>query len=72
MVFIDTIKYFQQSLATLASAMTDKEKLTIEEECKKLISRDENLPKKINSCTAEDQGGFLSTFLQEKEQFPMK
>lgn len=35
--------------------MTDEEKMAVKEECKKFILKDENLSKKCNSCTAEDQ-----------------
>lgn len=54
-VFIDTIKHFKQSLATLASNMTDTEKTAVREECKKFILKDEDLSKKFNSCREEDQ-----------------
>lgn len=40
-VFIDTIKYFQQSLATLASTMTEEETLAVMKKCKKFILKDE-------------------------------
>ena len=42
-VFIDSIKYFQQSLGTLAETMTDNEKLAIRKECKKFVLKDEVL-----------------------------
>ena len=35
--FIDSIKYFQQSLGTLANTMTDDKKLAIKKECKNLF-----------------------------------
>ena len=54
-MFIDTINYFQQSLGKLASNLTDNEKLATRTECKKFIEKDENLSKKFNSCTKEDQ-----------------
>lgn len=46
-VFIDTIKYFQQSLATLASTMTEEETLAVMKKCKKIILKDECLPNKF-------------------------
>ena len=42
-MFLDTIKYFQQSLGALASNLTEK-----------LIRKDENLAKKFNLCSKED------------------
>ena len=54
-VFIDTVKCFQQSLATLADTMTDKEKLAVKKGCKEFILKDENLSKKSDACTEEDQ-----------------
>ena len=59
-IFIDTIKYFQQSLGKLASSLTDGEKFAIRTECEKFIRKDENLSKKFNSCTKEDQEWVLS------------
>ena len=61
--FIDTIKCFQQSLAILASKLTDKEKSAIWKECGKLIRKDKNLCRKFELCSAEDQEyvlGYLS------------
>lgn len=43
--FIDTIKYFQQSLAALANSLTISEKASIYEECKNYIKKDEELIK---------------------------
>ena len=57
--FIDTIKYFQQSLGMLASDLTDNEKFAIRTECEKFIKKDENLSKKFNSCLKEDQEWIL-------------
>ena len=42
-VFVDSIKYFQKSLGTLAETMTDNEKLAIRKECKKFVLKDEVL-----------------------------
>ena len=38
-MFIDTIKYFEQSLEVLASNLTDNEKEAICKECKKIIEK---------------------------------
>ena len=63
-VFIDTVKYFQQSLATLANTMTDKEKLAVNKKCKKFILRDENLSKE------EDQEWVLNYLSPGKGAIP--
>ena len=42
-IFIDTIKYFQQSLGTLAGNLTDREKFAVRTECEKFIKKYENL-----------------------------
>ena len=54
-MFLNTIKYFQQSLGTLASKLTKSEKLTIRTECKKFLNKDENLSKKFNALAEKDQ-----------------
>ena len=54
-MFLNTIKYFQQSLVTLASNLIDREKLAIRTECKKFINKDENLSNKLNVLTEKDQ-----------------
>ena len=68
--FIDTIKYFQQSLGTLASNLTDSEKFAIRTECEKFIKKDENLSKKFNSCTKEDQEWILAYLSTDKGTIP--
>ena len=68
-MFFDTIENFQQSLWALA---TDSEKSAIRTDCKKFINKGENLSKKFNTCTEEDQGGCLITYQQENRQFHMK
>ena len=54
-MFLDTIKYFQQSLGTLACKLTKSEKLAIRTECKKFLNKDENLSKKFNALAEKDQ-----------------
>ena len=71
-MFLDTIKYFQQSLGTLASNLTDSEKFAIRRECKKFIRKDENLSKKFNLCTKEDQEWVLAYLLTRKVTVPYK
>ena len=45
--FIDTTKYYQQTLAVLAGTMTDQERLSIKKECKKFIRKDKKLNEKF-------------------------
>ena len=69
-IFIDTIKHFQQSLGKLASSLTNSEKFAIRTKCEKFIRKDENLSKKFNSCTKEDQEWVLSYLSTGKETIP--
>ena len=69
-MFIDTIKYFQQSLGKLVNSLIDSEKLTIQTECKKFIKKDENLSKKLNSYTKEDQERVLDYLSTGKGTIP--
>ena len=61
-MFFDTIKYFQQSLGTLACNLTDSEKLVIRTECKNFLNKDENLSKKFNVLTEKDKKGCLTNY----------
>ena len=65
-VFINTIKYFQQSLAFLAKTMTEKEKEAVKIECKKFILNDQKLAKNFNECTEKTKNGSRQTYLLEK------
>ena len=67
-MFLDTIKYFQQSLGTLASNLTDSEKFAIQRECE--IRKDEKLSKKFNLCTKEDQEWVLAYLSTGKGTIP--
>ena len=67
---IDTIKDFQQSLGTLASNLTDHEKLYIRKECKKFIKKDPSLARKFNICTKEDQEWILDYLSTDKGTIP--
>ena len=53
--FLDTIKYFQQSLSGLASSLTDKEKEAIYGECEKFLLSDSVLSKRFLLCTKEEK-----------------
>ena len=50
-MFLDTIKYFQESSGTLASNLTDSEKDVIRFECKEFLQKDETCFPKFNSLT---------------------
>ena len=54
-LFLDTMKYFQQSLRALVKSLTDEEKSAISRECEKFIIKDPRLAKKHLSCTEEEQ-----------------
>ena len=69
-MFIDTIKYFQQSLGKLASSLSDNEELAIRTECKKFI--DGIFSKNLNLCTKTDQEWVLDYLSTSREQFHMK
>ena len=53
--FIDTMKYYQQSLSTLAATMTKTEKQNIKFQCKKLINSNEKLNQNFSSYMQEEQ-----------------
>ena len=59
-MFLNTIKYFQQSLGALANSLTDNEKSAIRRECGVFIKKDQDLATKFNSYTPEDQGWVLN------------
>ena len=69
-IFIDTIRYFQQSLGNLATSLIDYEKLAIRTECEKFIKKDEILSKTFNLCTKEDQEWVLSYLSTGKGTIP--
>ena len=45
-LFLDTVKYFQQSLGALANSLTDQKKSAISTECKKFVKNNPKLVKK--------------------------
>ena len=53
--FLDTIKYFQQSLGALASSLTTEEKHAIYNACEKYLLSDPVLSKKFLFCTKEEK-----------------
>ena len=52
--FLDTIKYFQQSLSGLASSLTDKEREAIYRECEKFLLSDSVYSKRFLLCAKEE------------------
>ena len=54
-MILDSIKYLQQGLGTLASNLTKSEKLAIRTECKKFLNKDENLSKIFNALAEKDE-----------------
>ena len=68
--FIDTMKYCQQSLSTLAATMTETEKQNIKIHCKKFINRDKKLNQKFLSCSLEEQEWILVYLSSGKETIP--
>ena len=58
--FLDTYKYYQQSLSVLASTMTDEERSNIKKECKKFIESDSKLNFKFQKCSDVDQEQVLN------------
>ena len=62
--FLDTTKYFQQSLNGLSSSLTDKEREAIYTECEKFHLSDLVLSKRFLLCTKEEKKwvlGYLSS-----------
>ena len=58
--FVDTSKYYQQSISVLATTMTDQEKQGTEKECEKFIKNDTKLNKKYKKCSFEDREWILN------------
>ena len=69
-MFIDTIKYFQQSSRALASNLTENKNLVIRKECKKLVKKDENLTRKFNLCSKEGREWMLDYLPTGKGKIP--
>ena len=68
--FIDTIKYFQQSLGGLANSLTSSEKSSIYEECKKYLLKDEKLSKNCTALNETDQDWVLNYLSSGKGTVP--
>ena len=68
--FIDTIKYFQQSLGALASSLTSSEKAEIYKECKRYLLKNENFSKKFLSLDKKDGEWVLEYLSSGKGTIP--
>ena len=71
-MFIDTIKYFQQSLSVLANTMTDKKKQCVKTECKTFIIKDTKLNKRFKECSFNNQEWVLNYLSSGKGFIPYK
>ena len=68
--FVDTIKYFQQSLAALAKSLTDKEKNGIYRKCEKFLKNDPKFSKQFMLCTDEKKKWVLNYLSSGKGTIP--
>ena len=64
------MKYYQQSLSTLAATMTKTEKQNIKFQCKKLINSNEKLNQNFSSYMQEEQEQILNYLLSGKGTIP--
>ena len=68
--FIDTYKYYQQSLSVLASTMNDQKRLSVRKECEKVIIKDPKLRLKFQACLTVDQEWVLNYLSSGKGVIP--
>ena len=68
--FLEAIKYFQQSLAGLASSLTDMEKEAIYRECEKYLLSDPILSKRFQLCTKDENKWVLDYLSSGKGTIP--
>ena len=64
--FIDTIKYYQQSLASLEKSVDQTKKLCIRSSCLKLIQQI------FQTCLMKTKMGYCSIYLAAKESYHTK
>ena len=65
-MFLDTIKYFQQSLASPANSLTDNEKELIQKGCKIFNSKHKQLLRKFKKCAENDQEWIINYLFSSK------
>ena len=68
--FIDTIKYFQQSLGALASSLTRSEKSAIYSECQKYLMTDDRLSRTFLELSITDRDWVLNYSSSRKGTIP--
>ena len=68
--FINTVKYYQQILSTLAATMTKTEKKNIKIQFKIFMFSDKKLSQKFLSCTHEEPEGVLDYLSLRKGTIP--
>ena len=69
-MFIDTVKYFQQSLSALASSMDDEEKKGVRTACEKFIKKYPKLNEKFLACHETGRECILDYFSLGKGLIP--
>ena len=69
-MFLNTIKYFQQSLKSLAASKTDNEKLAIRREWEKFIKKDPKFALKFNLWSDEEKNWVLNYLSTGKATIP--
>ena len=65
--FIDTVKYFQHSLSTLANSMSDKEKKGLRIESENFIKKDPKLNEKFFTCNEINREWILNYLSSRKD-----
>ena len=68
--FVDTYKYYQQSLSVLGSTMNDQKRLSVRKECEKFIIKDLKLRLKFQACLTVDQEWVLNYLFLGKGVIP--
>lgn len=68
--FLDTIKYFQQSLAALASSLTSSERFEIAKECENYLMKDPKLSKNFLFLSKIDKEWVLEYLSRGKGTIP--
>ena len=71
-MFLDAIKYFQQSFGALASSLIDNEKSAIIRECEKFIKTMKIFLESLTRAQQRNNGGNLITYRGARERFHMK
>ena len=70
--FIDTIRYYNQSLSFLAKSVDENEKTNLESLANKLLKQTQHIPLFLIPFQIKTRSGFLTTCQAEKELFPTK